>query len=263
MIWLELALIGASAGFLAGYLGIGGGIILVPALAWLFSSSPETSRFALHLAIATSLASMLVTSLSSVLAHHRRRAILWPLTLRLAPGLMLGSMLGAVIADQVNGRVLSIIIGIFALMVGGHLLAGKAADAARTLPGRAAHAALGVLFGTISALVGIGGGSLTVPWFLRHGILPQNAVATAAACGYPIAIAGSAAFVALGWQDIPVPDTVGYIHVPAMAGASIFGALAAPIGAAAVHRTPAQYVRRVFGVFLMAVAAVLLSGWRP
>lgn len=254
MIFIDYALIGLLAGFSAGYLGIGGGLILVPALTWLFSKDPATAEYAVHMAVATSLSTMLVTSMSSIFAHHRRGAILWPVTLSLSPGLVAGAVAGAVLAVNLSTAMLAAVFGTYAALVGLQLLTGREAKGRKPLPGMAGSNLTGLVIGTISSLVGIGGGSLTVPWLLWHGKQVQQAIATAAACGYPIALAGTVSFVVLGQQRIQVDAASGYIHLPALLGVVLFSVLAAPLGAAAVHRSPPVLVRRVFGAFMLVVA---------
>jgi len=260
VIWVEFALTGLVAGFLAGYLGIGGGLVLVPVLTWLLSRDPQTAAYAVHMAVATSLSTMLVTSFSSILAHHRRGAILWPTAWQLVPGLLAGAVLGAAVADALSRAALGAVFGIFALVVGVHLLVGGKPSAHRGLPGRGRNSVAGLVIGAISSLVGIGGGSMTVPWLLWHGARAQNAVATAAACGYPIALGGTLAFIWLGGDRIPGRFDLGYVYLPALAGIAAFSVLAAPLGAAAVHRSDPDTVRKVFGVFLLLVALRMLSG---
>lgn len=256
--WFEFALIGLLAGYLAGFLGIGGGFIVVPALTFLFLNDPITAPWAIHMAVATSLSIMLVTSLSSLLAHHRKGAILWPLVRSMAVGLTAGAILGAAIVDFLQGEILIRIFGLFAILAGFQLILGRNSDGEKPLPGRASAAATGGFIGFISALIGIGGGAITVPWLLWHGVHPQRAVASSAACGYPIAVAGSLSFVVLG-QGSGLPDAaLGYIHLPAFAGIALFGALAAPLGVATVHRLPPRAVRRVFGLFLALVGTYML-----
>ena len=205
MIWIEFALTGLLAGFFAGYLGIGGGLILVPILIWLLSEDPNMASHATHIAVATSLSTMLLTSLSSILALHRRGAVSWPLTRQLAPGLLLGALLGALVADGLSSAALAAVFGIFALVVGLHMLLGRKADVHGTPAGGARNAIAGTLFGAVSSIVGIGGGSMTAPWFMWHGSRPQQAIATAAACGYPIAIMGSISYAWLGREAIIAP----------------------------------------------------------
>ncbi|MEJ2383480.1 MAG: sulfite exporter TauE/SafE family protein [Xanthomonadales bacterium] len=258
---LAYLMIGLLAGYLAGFLGIGGGFVVVPALTWLFLQNPETAPFAVHMAVATSLGTMLVTSLSSILAHHRRRAIRWALVRALAPGLIAGAVLGALLADRLDGAALVRIVGIFAILAGLQLILGRKPTGEKTLPGQPAVSGVGVIIGGISSLIGIGGGALTGPWQMWHGVRAQNAVATSAACGYPIAIAGSLSFVALGLDGGLPAGALGYVHLPAFAGISVASALAAPLGAATVHRLPAATVKRLFGVFLLLVGLRMLAGF--
>lgn len=257
----EFALIGLAAGYLAGFLGIGGGFVIVPALTLVFLRDSGTAPFAIHMAVATSLCTMLVTSLSSIIAHQRRGAIRWALVRGLAAGLVFGAVLGAVIADALEAAVLTRVFGGFAVLAGLQLVLGRQPEGEKPLPGQPALTLVGGVIGAISSLVGIGGGALTGPWQLWHGIRAQNAVATSAACGYPIAIGGTLAFVLLG-QGGGLPDAAfGYIHLPAFAGIALVSALSAPLGAATVHRLPARLVRRLFGAFLVFVGLrMLLTG---
>ncbi len=256
--WIEFALIGLLSGYLAGFLGIGGGIVVVPALTFLFLKEPATAPWAIHMAVATSLAVMLVTSMSSLLAHHRKKAIHWPLVQSMAAGLMAGAILGAALAAILQGEVLIRVFGLFAILAGFQLILSPQTEGQKPLPGQPSASIAGGSIGLISALVGIGGGSMTVPWLLWHGVQAQKAVATSAACGYPIAIAGTLSFVLLG-QGIGLPDdALGYVNLPAFAGIAIFGAGAAPLGALTVHRLSSSVVRRIFGLFLTLVGAQML-----
>jgi len=258
MIWIEFALTGIFAGFLAGYLGIGGGLVLVPALSWIFSRDPATAGVAVQMAVATSLATMLFSSLSSVLAHHRRGAILWPEVRLLLPGLLSGALVGTIIADRISSNLLGNIFGVFALLIGLQLLRGSVQPGSRPLPGRLPTAGIGFTIGSVSSLLGIGGGSLTVPWLLWHGQKTRNAIATAAACGYPIAIAGTLGFVWLGESNSSAA-TLGYVHLQALLGVALFSVLAAPLGVAAIHRSKPLLARRIFALFLLIVALKMLS----
>jgi len=258
---LEFALIGIFAGYLAGFLGIGGGFVVVPALTFLFLKEPATAPWAIHMAVATSLGTMLVTSLSSIIAHHRRRAIRWPLVRSLSAGLVVGAMLGAVIADYLQGDALVRIFGLFAILAGLQLILGRHPDGEVPLPGQPGVSIAGLIIGAISSLIGIGGGALTGPWQLWHGVRAQNAVATSAACGYPIAVAGTFTFVVLGLGGGLPQGALGYVHLPAFAGIALTSALAAPLGVATVHRLPPKFVRRVFGGFLMLVGLRMMAGF--
>ena len=262
--WLEFLLIGVAAGYLAGFLGIGGGLVTVPALTFLFLQLPQTAHQAIHFAVATSLATMLLTSLSSIVAHHRHGAILWLEVRRLAPGLVAGAVLGALLAAALAPASLTVVFALFALAAGLQLLIAPAVHGEKPLPGRTTTGLVGVVIGGVSSMVGIGGGSMTGPWLMWHGIRAQRAVATAAACGYPIALAATASFAWIGGakgQDGPV---LGYIHAPAWLAISVAGALCAPLGAATVHRLSPALVKRLFGAVLILIALRLglgATGW--
>jgi len=256
--WIEFILIGLAAGYLAGFLGIGGGFVIVPALTYLFLQDPATAPWAIHMAVATSLSAMLVTSMSSLLSHHRKGAIQWSLVRSMSAGLVAGAILGAYIASMLHGDMLVRAFGVFALLVAFQLILGRQPEAERGLPGTPVLSATGGVIGFVSALMGIGGGAMTVPWLLWHGANPRRAVATSAACGYPIAVAGSLSFLVLGQgNDLP-NGTLGYINPLAFIGIALAGALAAPLGVATVHRLPPTMVRRVFGLFLLFVSARML-----
>ncbi|MGD2129552.1 MAG: sulfite exporter TauE/SafE family protein [Lysobacterales bacterium] len=258
--WLEFALIGIVAGYLAGFLGIGGGFVVVPALTFLFLRDPETAPWAIHMAVATSLGTMLVTSLSSIIAHQRRGAIRWPLVRSLSLGLAAGALTGALIADWLAGEALVRVFGVFALLAGLQLILGRKPTGEKPLPQQPVLGLTGLVIGTISSLIGIGGGALTGPWQLWHGIRAQNAVATSAACGYPIALAGTLSFILLGEHGSMPSGALGYVHLPALAGIAVTSALAAPFGAATVHRLSPALVRRIFGGFLLLVGSRMLLG---
>jgi uncharacterized membrane protein YfcA len=254
LILIDYAVIGLLAGFLAGYLGIGGGLVIVPALSWLFARDPATADYAVHMAVATSLSTMLITSASSIYAHHRRAAILWPVALNLAPGLLAGAIAGALLAVRLTTDMLGVVFGIYVTIAGLQLLTGKEVKGHKTLPGAFSSGITGGVIGMISSLVGIGGGSMTVPWLLWHGREIRQSVATAAACGFPIALAGTVTFILMGQNKIGFDSAMGFIHLPAFTGVVIFSVLFAPLGAAAVHGSPPVVVRRIFGGFMLLVA---------
>jgi uncharacterized membrane protein YfcA len=258
MEWLEFALIGAVAGYLAGFLGIGGGLVTVPALTWLFLQYPDTRDSAIHFAVATSLATMLVTSLSSIVAHHRMDAVLWSTFRKLLAGLLIGAVGGAFLATALSPGRLTLVFAAFALVAGMQLLLSPAIHGEKPLPGKPATTLVGLIIGSISSLVGIGGGSLTGPWLMWHGIRAQSAIATAAACGYPIALAGTLAFILLGTNTGSQGTTLGFVHLPAWIAIAVTGALAAPLGVATVHRLSPALVKRLFGLVLVLIALRLV-----
>ena len=251
--------VGAVAGVLAGLLGVGGGIVIVPVLLWLFRGLGFDESLVLHLAIGTSLGTIIATSLSSIRAHHRRGAIRWPLVLRLAPGIIVGAWFGAWLADQIATLWLQRLFAIFLLLVAAQMLLNPRIAEHASLPGPAGMAGAGSVIGTVSALVGIGGGTMTVPFLMWHGQRAVNAVATSAACGLPIALAGAAGFVVAGWGQANLPaGATGYLYWPALAGIVATSVLTAPLGAALAHRLPVATLKRLFALLLFAVAMRLL-----
>ena len=253
--------LGAFAGVMAGLLGVGGGLIIVPALAWIFHWQGMAETVIMHLAIGTSLATIVVTSISSVRAHHRLGAVLWPVFWRLTPGIVVGAWLGAAVADALPGAALRMVFGVFVLLVAAQIGFGAKPAAHRTLPGAAGMFTAGGVIGLVSAIVGIGGGSLTVPWLSWCNTSIRNAVATSAACGLPIALAGAAGFIVTGWSQAELPPwSLGYIYGPAMAGVAVASMLFAPVGARLAHTLPTIALKRVFAGFLVIVGTKMLMG---
>ncbi len=253
-------ILGAFAGTMAGLLGIGGGLIIVPALAAIFVSQNLPGDIIMHLALGTSLATIVVTSLSSIRTHHSHHAVLWPIVRQLAPGILIGAWLGGWLAGQMTTAWLKPIFGIFELLVALHLLSGKQVEEHKNLPGPVVMNSAGGLIGMISAIVGIGGGTLTVPFLVWNGTAIRKAIATAAACGLPIAVSGALSYAVVGWGLPQLPEhTLGYIHLPAFLGIIITSALFAPLGARLTHRLPVQSLKKIFAFFLLLVAAKLLT----
>ncbi|MGD8308524.1 MAG: sulfite exporter TauE/SafE family protein [Chromatiales bacterium] len=251
--------VGALAGILAGLLGVGGGLIIVPALIWAFRAQGVDDAIVVHLAVGTSLATIVPTSLSAVYAHHRRGAVLWDLVARLAPGIVLGAWLGAALADMLPTLWLQRTFAVFALGVGARMLVGWRPEGGRGLPGAWGLAATGTGIGGLSALVGIGGGSLTVPFLAWCGVGMRGAVATSSACGLPIALAGSLGFAAAGWGDARLPpEATGYVHGYALIGVAAASASLAPFGAWLAHRLRTVALRRVFAVLLLVIGGRML-----
>ena len=261
--WLLFPVAGALAGFLAGLLGIGGGMIIVPALIFSFHAHDVPAEVMTHLAVGTSLASIVLTAISSVRTHHRKGGVDWPLLTRLAPALVVGSLLGAQIAHALPARLLQIVIGVFAVHTGLQMLRvrKRVDNVSPALPGTPALLRGGTFIGAASAIFGIGGGSLMVPYLSRHGVPMQRAVGTAAACGFPIALAGSIGFIISGWGEPGLPaGSTGYVYWPALAGIAVTSIVFAHLGAVAAHRLPAATLKRAFGVLLMLVGVRFLIG---
>lgn len=262
LVWPDLLiylLLGAVAGLFAGLLGVGGGLIIVPVLLWLFTSKGMAPEVIMHLALGTSLATIIVTSISSIVAHQRRGAVQWPLVWMLTPGILLGAWSGAWLADLLPTLWLQRVFAGFAILVSMQMAFGLDVTAHRSLPGRLGMTSAGGLIGAVSAIVGIGGGSMTVPYLHWNGVAIRNAVATSAACGFPIALAGSVGFLATGWGEAALPaGSSGFLYGPALPGIVITSLLFAPLGARLAHTIPVLALRRVFALLLLGVGIRLL-----
>ncbi len=249
-------LLGAVAGVLAGLLGVGGGLIIVPALLAIFSSQSLPAEQLMHLALGTSLASIVFTSLSSVYAHQQHKAIVWQAFWQLTPGILLGSYLGGWLATQSGSDVLKPFFALFEISVGLYMLSGYQVKARKPLAAAGQNLGGGII-GAISAIVGIGGGTMTVPFLLWQGQSIHRAIATSAACGLPIAVAGSLSYLVNGWSA-QIPAAAGYIYLPALLGIIISSMLFAPLGARLAHRLPVLQLKRVFALLLLLIGLRLL-----
>lgn len=253
--------VGALAGLMAGLLGVGGGLVIVPVLLWVFGLLGFDSRVLMHLAVGTSLATIVVTSLSSIRAHHRRGAVRWELVRQLTPGILAGAWIGALVADWMSGQWLRRVFALFVLFLGIRMLLGLRLPVGRELPGRAGFLGAGGIIGAVSALVGIGGGSLTVPFLHASGVDMRHAVASSSACGLPIALAGALGFAWTGWSEPGLPPgSTGYVYWPAFGGIALTSVLLAPVGARLAHSLPVRTLQRVFALLLLGVGSKLLLG---
>ncbi len=251
---------GAIAGVLAGLLGVGGGIIIVPALLWSFNHLNIATDHTMQIAVGTSLATIVITSLSSIVAHQKHGAILWKVVRYLTPGILVGAVIGAMIADYLPTHALQIVFAVFVLLVALQMILGGTTSPQRKLPGRLGIKATGGIIGSLSAIVGIGGGSLTVPFLVHCNIKMHHAVATSSACGFPIAIAGSIGFAIAGLNESGLPAwSSGYIYWPAFFGIAIASALFAPLGARLAHSLPVTILKHLFGVLLLLMGIKILA----
>jgi uncharacterized membrane protein YfcA len=250
---------GAVAGLIAGLLGVGGGLVIVPALALLFARHGVAETHLMHLAVGTSLASIVPTALSSLLAHDRRGSVDWPVVRGLLPGILAGAMAGAWLARQLSSPGLALCFGSFEILVAVQLWLGLKPTAHRQLPGRWGLALAGGVIGSISALLGIGGGTLTTPFLLWYGIDIRHAVGTSASVGLPVALAGAAGFAWSGWGVDAGRDWVsGFIYWPAVAGLLLASVPMAPLGARLAHALPRTILVRGFALFLLAVGLKMI-----
>ncbi|WHI50542.1 sulfite exporter TauE/SafE family protein [Microbulbifer sp. MLAF003] len=252
-------LVGAVAGTIAGLFGVGGGLIIVPALILVFTAMGVSPEILTHMAVGTSLATIVITSISSVRAHHKREAVDWQLFRKMTPGILLGSWLGGMTAELLPGAWLQLLIGVFAIVIAvrmwlSGLRHGQVEEGVGNPPVAPLLAAAGGVIGWASAIFGIGGGSLTVPFLSRCRVQIQRAVATSAACGLPIALAGALSFTVQGWDNSQLPSwSSGYIYWPAFLGIVATSTLFARFGANLAHRLPAKWLKHGFAVLLCMI----------
>jgi uncharacterized membrane protein YfcA len=263
--WVLYPLLGVVAGVLAGLLGVGGGLVLVGALAWLLPWQGVPAPIAMHAALATSLASILVTGLSSARSHHRRGSVLWPTAEWLLPGLLLGAWAGSRIATALDGPTLRAGVAGFCLLMAVQLLAewprSRQADG-EAIPRGAGMSLAGSVIGAVSALVGIGGGSMTVPLLIWRGVAPVRAVGTSSACGVGIAVASAIGYAGQSPTLAMPAGSIGYVFVPAALGIGLASMLAAPLGVRLAHRVSPRTLKRIFAGFLVLMALLVWSGGR-
>lgn len=253
--------VGCIVGFAAGLLGIGGGTVMVPVFTLIFTIYGFPDQYVIHIAIATSLAVIFFTSISSVYAHNRKKAVLWQVAGALVPGVLVGAWIGPMIAARLNTRLLGLVFAVFILVAAWRMLKKKKrrTKVAR-VPGAPTMAAAGLGIGTLSGIVGAGGGFITVPFLTWCGVVIHNAVATSAVMGFPIALSGSVSYIVEGWGLHGLPTgSFGFVYLPALLCVAPASVLTAPLGAKLAHRLQVQQLRAVFGWVLVALAIYMLS----
>lgn len=258
---LVLLLMGAIGGFAAGLLGIGGGMILVPFITMIYSAKGFPPHAIIHMAVATSLGIILFTSMSSVRAHHKHGAVVWRIVLLLTPGILLGSWCGPWIAKQLSSAGQAVLFCIFLTFSATQmLLAKKPAEAhARELPGNAGMFAAGGAIGLVAGLVGAGGGFLSIPFMTWFNVRIHNAVATSAALGFPIALAGTLSNIYFGWDTPGLPPySLGFVYLPALLVIVAASVVMAPLGARTAHKLPVQTLKKIFAIVLYCLAVYML-----
>ena len=255
----QLAVLGLCTGFLAGLLGIGGGMLMVPFVTFILTSQGYPSEYTVKMAVATSLATICFTSLSSVRAHHRRSAVLWPVVRLLAPGILLGSLIGAQVAAALPGNVLGVLFAAFVAFSATQMFLNRKPTPSRTLPGRLGTFGMGGVIGMLSSLVGAGGAFVSVPFMTWCNIKIHDAVGTSAALGFPIALAGTLGYIWAG-MDLPQmpPGSVGYLYLPGLVVISLASVITAPWGARTAHAMDIRPLRKVFAGVLYVLAAYFL-----
>lgn len=261
MEYLIYPMLGIVAGLTGGLLGVGGGIVVVPVLIFTFTLLGFSDSVLTHMAVGTSLGTIILTSAGSVLQHHKKGAVRWDVLGWLAIGLIVGALVGAEVAGILKGRVLQLIFGVFALTMAAQMAFGLKPNPKRDLPGKAGLVLSGTIIGSVSSLFGIGGGSITVPFFTWCNVKMQDAVGTSSAGGMPIAIAGAAGFVLSGWESPMRPEwSLGYIYLPALIGIGVTSVIFAQVGARYAHKLPAATLKKMFSLLLVVVGIKLILG---
>ncbi|MDD6181699.1 MAG: sulfite exporter TauE/SafE family protein [Desulfovibrionaceae bacterium] len=252
---------GAVAGVLAGLLGVGGGIVIVPMLVMVFPSQGIPPEYVQQLALGTSLASIVITSVSSTRAHHSRGAVHWDIWKRITPGILLGTFCGGLVATRMPTMFLKVFFICFLYVVAVQMLLNYRPAASREMPGRLGTAVAGTGIGLISSFVGIGGGTLSVPFMSFCNVPLHHAVGTSAAIGFPIAVAGTLGYVIGGWSAPNLPaGCLGFVHLWALLGLASASFCTAPLGAKLAHAMPVKTLKRAFAVFVIIIATKMLWG---
>ena len=252
--------LGLFTGFSAGMLGIGGGLVMVPTLTMMFTAQPGfPAGEALHMALGTSMATILFTSLSSLRAHHRHEAVLWAVVVQITPGILFGTLVGTLFASRVPARPLAVFFALFVCFAALQMTLNLKPKAVRQLPSAMGVFGVGAGIGVVSSLVAIGGGALTVPFLTWCDVKVQKAIGTSAAVGFPIAVGGSLGYIYNGWGHVMLPSgSLGYVFLPASLWMVPFSMLAAPLGARATHRLPVPTLKRIFAALLIILAGRML-----
>lgn len=256
MDWALLVTLGLVVGFFAGLLGIGGGGIMVPALTAFFLRKGVPADTVVHMALATSLSCIILNAAISTFTHQKHRAILWPLVWQLTLFYALGSFLAGLLAQQLNSKALALFFVAMMTLVAAHLVMKKHTERPLQPIGWLKKSTVGTLIGSVSALLAVGGGSMTVPFLNWHGIRLQQAIATAAALGFPIALAGTLAFLQSQASTHPLsPQMWGHVYWPATLALSVGALVSTPLGAHLTHRLPVKTLKVIFALLLVLLAA--------
>jgi len=257
--WLAYLGMGLLTGFLAGMLGIGGGVVIVPLLVFLFNAQGLPGDRVLHLAIGTSLASIVFTNLSSVRAHHAHQAVLWDIVRTSAPGIIIGTLLGTLLAEYLSARYLGIIFTLFVLFSSVQMLLDRKPKPTRRLPGAIGIWIASLSVGLVCSLVGVAGGILILPLLAMCNIPMRNCIGTSAALGLPISVAGAAGYIATGLTkgNLP-PYSIGYVYIPALSGLVLGTFVTVPFGARVAHSIPVARLKQIFAIMLSVLAVKMV-----
>jgi uncharacterized protein len=250
---------GLFTGFLSGLLGIGGGLIIVPILSFIFARLGFPIAYIMQMALGTSLAVIIITSIASSRAHHSHQNVDWVIVKKVALGIMLGTFLGSLVAAKFDTHVLKALFIIFVFIVAFQILKDYAPNPARILPSRPALDCIGALIGWVSSFVGIGGGSLSVPFLIYCNVNTKRAIGTSSAIGLPIAVAGAIGYMVSGLQISGLPaKSLGFVYLPAFAIIAIASLISAPAGAVLVQKLAVKKLKKIFALLLIAIGCKML-----
>ena len=258
---LLFLVLGSFAGVLAGLLGVGGGLVIVPMINYALALQGITGEHTHHMALGTSLATIMFTSISSFMTHHRNKAVLWHIVKYVTPGILVGTFLGSKVAAHLPTNLLKGFFVVFLLYVGIQMLMNIKPKASREIPGLAGNTVAGGVIGLVSSFVGIGGGTLSVPYMTWCNVPMHKAIGTSAAIGFPIAVAGAVGYVVNGFgvQGLPGPH-IGFIYLPALLGIAMASVCTAPLGAKLAHRLPVPKLKKAFACLLFVMAGQMAYG---
>ncbi len=262
MEWIALYFtLGLAAGFMAGLLGVGGGLLMVPVLTWAFLEQGFAAAYNIHLALGTSLGVIVITSISSLKAHHAHGAVDWQVVRRITPGIVAGTLAGAWLAAYFSDRGLKVFFTCFLFYVATQMLLGFRPKASRGLPGLPGMSVAGGVIGMVSSWVGIGGGTLTVPFLTWCNARMRAAIGTSAAVGLPIAISGAVGYMLSGRGIAGLPEwSLGFVYLPALAAIAAGSWLTAPFGARKTHTWPVARLKRIFAGLLYLLGVRMAYG---
>jgi uncharacterized membrane protein YfcA len=252
-------IIGAFAGTMAGLFGIGGGVVIIPALAAIFVGHTEIpAANIMQMAVGTSLATVIVTAASSMYAHNKRMAVIWPQVAIMVPWLLLGSVIGAALAYFLPSGFLRIFFSVFLFATGIRMMMDQANESQTALSDRAVKMGSGII-GVLCSILGVGGGTMLVPFLLHCNLDMRQATGTSVACGMAVSIVATACFMLTGiLAGVHLPMSTGYIYWPAFVGIAVSSVLFAPFGAALAHKLPRNLLKKIFAIFLLIMAVDMM-----
>ena len=256
---LAYLLLGSIAGFLAGLFGVGGGTILVPAMLFFFDAQRFSPEHTMHLALGTSMATIIFTALASLYKHNQHRAVSWPVVRTITPGILIGTALGALLATGIPTHFLGLCFALFVYFAAAQILFDIHPPASRRMPGETGIRLFGVFAGSLSSLVSIGGGTVVIPYLLWSNLTLKQAIGTSAAISFPVAIGGTAGYILTGIHAHGLPPlSLGYVYLPALFWTASASVITAPLGARTAHRIKTGALRKLFAVLLIILATRLL-----